>query len=285
MLALRQRLRVKLLASTMLLAMVMMPSALRAEGRLAARYEATLAGITIGTGTWVIDIDTGHYSAVANGKTSGLLRVISGGQGTGSARGVLFDGRPVSSAYTAIIESRKETDQVRLKIHGGNVTELTVVPPQDHSPKRVPIQEGHRRGVLDPMTASILPVPGNVDLLSPNACQRHLPVFDGRLRYDLQLAFKRMDTVKAEKGYAGPVVVCAVYFSPIAGYIPSRTAIKYLAKLHDMEIWLAPIAGTHILVPFRAQAPTPLGRAVFEATEFVSMTTPKRASLDGALAR
>ena len=90
------------------------------------------------------------------------------------------------------------------------------------------------------------------------------------MRYDLQLAFKRMEQVKADKGYAGPVVVCAVYFSPIAGYIPSRTAIKYISKQRDIEVWLAPIAGTRVLVPFRAQGPTPIGEAVLEAAQFVS---------------
>ncbi len=71
-----------------------------------------------------------------------------------------------------------------------------------------------------------------------------------------------MDQVKADKGYAGPVVVCAVYFSPIAGYIPSRAAIRYIAKQRDIEVWLAPIAGTRVLVPFRAQGPTPIGQVV-----------------------
>ena len=70
------------------------------------------------------------------------------------------------------------------------------------------------------------------------------------------------------------MVVCAVYFSPIAGYIPSRAAIKYIAKLRDMEVWLAPIAGTRVLVPFRAQGPTPIGEAVLEATQFVSVADP-----------
>jgi len=107
-------------------------------------------------------------------------------------------------------------------------------------------------------------------------------VFDGRLRYDLQLAFKRMDTVKADKGYAGPVVVCAVYFTPVAGYIPTRAAMKYLSKQRDIEVWMAPIAGTRMLVPFRAQGPTPIGTAVLEATEFVSVASPTRASANGS---
>ncbi len=90
-----------------------------------------------------------------------------------------------------------------------------------------------------------------------------------------------MDNVKAKKGYAGPVVVCAAYFSPVAGFIPSRASIKYLSKQRDMEVWLAPIAGTRILVPFRAQGPTPIGQAVLEASEFVSVPQPARASANG----
>jgi hypothetical protein len=45
--------------------------------------------------------------------------------------------------------------------------------------------------------------------LSQDACRHTIPIFDGNHRYDLKLAFKRMDRVTAEKGYAGPVVVRA----------------------------------------------------------------------------
>jgi hypothetical protein len=112
--------------------------------------------------------------------------------------------------------------------------------------------------------------------MAPEACQRTLSIFDGRMRYDLQLAFKRMDSVKADKGYKGPVVVCAVYFLPIAGFIPSRAAIKYLVELREAECWLAPVAGTRVLVPFRVQIPTPIGLAMLEATHFVSAAQPSR---------
>ena len=54
-------------------------------------------------------------------------------------------------------------------------------------------------------------------------------------------------------------MVCAVYFAPVAGYVPDRAAIKYLIEQRDMEVWLAPIAGTRVLVPFRVSVPTPLG--------------------------
>lgn len=175
----------------------------------------------------------------------------------------------------------KKTDTTRITINNGNVKDFKVDPPQDNDPERVPITEAHQHGVLDPMIALLLRVPGSGEVLSPEACQRSLPVFDGRLRYDLQFAFKRMDKVKASKGYAGPVVVCAAYFSPVAGFIPSRAAIKYLSTQKDMEIWFAPIAGTRVLVPYRVQGPTPIGQAVLEASQFISVPVPTRASANG----
>jgi len=253
-----------------------------AEGRLEARYSATLAGIPIGSGSWTIEAAETQYTATVNGSTSGLLRAFTGGQGNATARTTLNSGKILSSIYAATITTRKHTDSIRITINNGNVKDFKIDPPQDQDPERVPITEAHQHNVLDPMTASLVRVSGNGDLLSPEACDRTIAVFDGRLRYDLQFAFKRMDNVKAKKGYAGQVVVCAAYFSPVAGFIPSRTAIKYLSNQREMEIWLAPIAGTRVLVPYRAQSPTPVGQAVLEASEFISVPLPARAQASGA---
>jgi len=146
------------------------------------------------------------------------------------------------------------------------------VPPVDAD--RIPVTDAQRRGVFDPMTASLLRVPGTGDPVSAEACHAGAPIFDGRMRYDLKLDFKRMEMVKADKGYHGPAVVCAVYFSPVAGYIPDRPVIKYLAAQRDIEITFAPVAGTRILVPFRLRVPTPLGMAMLEASQFLTQATP-----------
>src|SRR6267154_1593692 len=62
------------------------PSAF-AQGKLDARYEATLAGIPVGKGAWTIDISDDTISAAASGGTSGLLKAFAGGSGTGGAQG------------------------------------------------------------------------------------------------------------------------------------------------------------------------------------------------------
>jgi len=125
-------------------------------------------------------------------------------------------------------------------------------------------------------------VAGTGDPVSPEACNRKVAVFDGRVRYDLHSEFKRMEDVKADRGYEGPAVVCAVYFTPIAGYVPDRPAIKYLVTLRDAEVWLAPIEGTRVLVPFRFAMPTPLGTGLLQATEFVTVSQPSQSQRSSA---
>jgi hypothetical protein len=259
-----------------LLGLVVPAGSAAAQGKLDARYEVTLAGIPIGKGAWVIDIADDQYSASASGGTSGLMKTFAGGSGTGASQGRVVNGALVPSSYSATTSSSKKSETIRMTLAGGNVKESAIEPEPGVDPDRIPITDAHRRGVFDPMTAALLRVPGNGDPVSPEACHSATAIFDGRMRYDLKLEFKRMATVRAEKGYQGPVVVCAIYFSPVAGYIPDRAAIKYLAAQRNMEVWLAPIAGTRILVPFKMTIPTPLGTGTLEAVQFLTTATPPR---------
>jgi hypothetical protein len=251
----------------------------RAQGKLDARYTVTLAGVPIGKGAWIIDVADDQYTAAASGMTTGLLRILASGQGSGAARGQINpSGDLMPSSYASTITAGKKTEELRIVLNKGTVKEFAVDPPTPPNPDRIPITEAHRKGVTDPMTAAIVRVPGHGDTLSAEACSRTAAVFDGRMRYDLTMAYKRFEQIKAERGYEGPAVVCAVYFNPIAGHIPDRPAIKYLVAQRDMEIWFAPLAGTRLLVPFRISIPTPLGMGVMEATQFVSTPQAPRAT-------
>jgi hypothetical protein len=249
-----------------------------AQGRLEAEYTATLAGIPIGRGNWIIEISDAEFTAVANGTTVGLLHFFTGGRGTGAARGAVTGGELVPTTYASTITNDRRVDDVRMAFAGGGIANYTVEPPVGPNPDRIPVTDGDRRNVVDPMTSTLDLVGGTGDLLSPPACVRKVSVFDGRMRFDLRSEFKRMEVVKAEKGYQGPVLVCAVYFTPISGFVPERTAIKYLAALRDAETWIAPISGTRVLAPFRFSLPTPLGTGVLQATQFLTVAKPRRAA-------
>lgn len=266
-----------LLAAGALVALVSAMPAF-AQGRVDARYQVTLGGLPIGKGAWVIDIAEDQYTAAASGATSGLLRVFASGQGSAAARGYMVQGLPIPASFAGSITADKKTEEIRMTLDRGDIKDFAITPPTQPNPERVPLTDAHRKGATDPMSAMLLRVPGRDDPVSAQACQRVLPVFDGRVRYDLSLVFKRIERVKTDKGYEGPVAVCGVYFSPVAGHIPERAAIKYLVKQRDMEIWFAPVAATRVMVPYRVIIPTPLGVGVMEATQFVSAPQPSRAA-------
>jgi Protein of unknown function (DUF3108) len=252
------------------------PHSAFAQGRLDARYEATLAGIPVGKGAWTIDIADDQFTAAASGGTSGLLKAFAGGSGTGASQGRVVGGALVSTAYSATTITSKKSEAIHMVLANGVVKEYGIEPEPPVDPDRLPITEAHRHGVYDPMTGSLLRVPGTGELLTPDACRTGASIFDGRMRYDLKLDYKRMETVKAETGYQGPVIVCAIYFTPVAGYIPDRAVIKYLTAQRNIEIAFAPVAGTRILVPYRMVIPTPLGTAMLQATQFITQATPPR---------
>lgn len=267
-----------LMALAAVVAMVAVPAVAWAQTKLNAHYSATLAGIPIGAGTWVINIGEERYSAVVNGGTAGLLKAFAGATGSGLIQGRVVNGAFAPATYLVSTTTRKKTETIRIGLAGGGVKDFSIEPEETPNPDRIPITEAHTRGVVDPMTASLVRVAGQGDPLGPQACQGSTAIFDGRMRYDLRLAYRRMAKVKAEKGYQGPAVVCAVFFTPVAGYVPDRAAIKYLAAQRDMEVWFAPIAGTRVLVPFKVTIPTPLGTGVLEATEFVVSAAVPQAS-------
>ena len=246
-----------------------------AQGRLEAHYEASLAGIAVGKGTWGIEITDDYYSASAQGGTAGLLKAFAGGTGSGSVQGRIVNGVLVPGVYTATVNSKK-SETIRISLANGNVREFAIEPEPPVDAERILVTEAHKKGVVDPMTSSLVRVPGTGELLGPEACRSGASVFDGRLRYDIRLDFKRMETVKADKGYHGPAVVCAIYFTPVAGYIPDRPVIKHLTSERRMEVVMVPIAGTRVLVPYRLTIPTPFGPAVLEATQFNTVALPPR---------
>ena len=236
--------------------------------KLDAAYEATLLGFPIGDVTWTIDFNDNRYSAAAHGATAGLLLIFSRGNGTAEAQGSVTGKEPLASNFLLSITHGSASQQVKILFNRGKASE-SLAPPPKPNPQLVPLNEGYRTGVLDPMSALLINVPGSGETATAAACGRTIAVFDGRMRFNLKLAFKRIEQVQVPDGYEGPAVVCAVSFTPLAGYDPNRYAIKYLQAERDMEIWLAPLNGTRLLVPYRLSVPTPIGVGILQATRFV----------------
>src|SRR6478672_5250735 len=147
-----------------------LPGVAQAQGKLEAHYEASLSGIAVGKGTWAIEIGEDAYSAAAQGATAGLLKAFSGGTGTGEVQGRVVNGALVPGQYNASINSKK-SETIRINILNGNVKDFAIEPQPPVDPDRIVVTEAHKKGVIDPMTSTMVRVPGTGDVLSPDACR------------------------------------------------------------------------------------------------------------------
>jgi hypothetical protein len=249
-----------------------MPGAARADSRLEARYSASVAGLNVGKTDIAVVIGGAEYTSAASGRASGLLRTLLSGEGTLSTRGAVVDNRLAPASFSAKTVGDDEISAVTMTLEGGDAKDVTAET-SDPDAERVPLTAEHRKGVVDPLSALLVPVGGTGAVVAAEACQRTLPIFDGRRRFDLTLSFKRIERVKA-KGYAGPAVVCAVAFKAIAGHRVGSALVKYLGGGREIELTLAPIAGTRLLAPFRLSIANMLGNILVEATAFETSTTP-----------
>jgi len=241
-----------------------------AQVKLDASYRATLLGLPIGQISWTIELRDNRFTTAATGGISGILRVFTDGHGDVAAHGQLSGGRPVASNFALKLIAGKWSDDVQILFKGDKAKEYVTAPPNPDA-NLVPLTDANRVGVVDPMTALLVYMPGAGETAVPEACDRTVPIFDGHTRYNLRLTFKRIDKVTTEQGYQGPAVVCAVQFFPLAGYNPNHFLITFLAAQHDTEIWLAPFAGSRLMVPYRMAMPTPFGLGVLQAIKFESL--------------
>jgi uncharacterized protein DUF3108 len=249
-----------------------------ADGRLEAKYKITLAGITVGTGTWTLDVGEESYSGVASGKVAGVLKLFASGEGSATARGQIAGGKVVPSSFTLNSTRGSKIDNVRIAMAANIVRDSSAEPPPSPGGDRVPLTPEHKKGVVDPGSAAIMPAAGPGDLLRAEACNRTVPVFDGRQRYDLIMSYDRIETAKEVQGYSGQLLVCHIAYRPVAGHRSGREDLITLADNDTIEAWFGPVAGTRVLVPVRVSLVTTFGTLVVQATQFNATVRGRQAS-------
>jgi hypothetical protein len=247
-----------------------------AEGKLDASYTISFARLEVGEISATVVIGDNDYAISARGRAGGIMKALIDGEGSFAARGTLKEGYPLATTFTSKMVSDVETSEVTMVLDDGRVKDLTAIPPPNTN--SVSVTETNRQGIVDPLTAMLFSTAVGGESLSQAACRQALPIFDGRQRFDLKLGFKRMDKVTAEKGYAGPAVVCSVIYEPIAGHRPSAGLVKYLSEGREMEMALAPIAGTRFLVPFRVSVVSMIANLAIVANRFEVVAQPAGAS-------
>ena len=144
----------------------------------------------------------------------------------------------------------------------------------------MPLSEAHKRAVVDPVSALVMPAVSRGPLLDPENCNRTIPVFDGAARFDVVLSYAGTRNVE-KPGYSGPVLICNARYAPIAGHRANRPGTKFMTDNRDMSVWLAPVESARLLIPLRIAVRTMVGMSIIEATRWTFETAPGSPSGQG----
>jgi hypothetical protein len=241
-----------------------------------AEYGISLIGIPIGVASLDAQITGNTYRLEMQAKLTGLAGVLTGGKGGAVATGTLANARPLPATFAVTSATSDAKRTLRMALASGDVREVEIKPPLENwdTPDRVPVTIANKRGVVDPLSAILMPVLGRADDLR-GACNRSIPVFDGATRFNVVLSYRETKTIETQ-GYKGPIAICGVRYVPIAGHRPQRAVTKFMEANREMEVALAPI-GDKVFAPYRISIKTMVGTAVLEAVRFDAPDTAQAA--------
>lgn len=243
--------------------------------KVAASYNIRFNGIGIGDFRFWSNLTTKQYTLSAKANVSVLLGMAFDWKGATSSSGTVTAKGPVPANYNFKYETSDKSEQIELRFANNSVSEVLLNPPKIPKPGRVPVTADHLRDVVDPLSAVILlsrvtgTKKGGTD-----ACDRKLPIFDGKMRYDLIFSYKGTKQLESEGGYRGPAYVCKVKFVAIAGHKPGRKE-DVISSSENIEVWLVPVPEAHLVVPYHVSIPTPAGAASMTSERF-EIETPAR---------
>lgn len=255
---------------------------LSTASRITAVYDVSLGNFNLGKFHLTTTFRGDAYQMRGEGNFSILEGLVYRWQGSTASSGRVTSEGPEPEMYALrYSDGGRRGEQLRMTFDGGAVQKVTIYPGGRKTPGTIPVTKEQLEGVLDPMSGAFLTASSQNPNGDLEVCRQILPVFDGRQRFDLVLSPKKAVTVKktTKGGYGGPAVICRVKFIPIAGYQPDNPGIRMMSQSDEIEVWLIPVRGTYMYVPYRIVLPTPVGYGTAMVSS-IHVGGAKRASLD-----
>lgn len=263
------------LLSTLLLlpvAMFLAPPAQAGSAKLpshvTALYKITFGILgDIGFFRFKSDVDGEDYNLSADAKIDTTVFDYNGTMtSTGNVFSAVFSAVTKPSHYTfqfkqkALLSSSKKKS-LGIGFDQTGVREVRWVPPDDFPDGFIPVTKEQLRNVLDPLTGVMSLSVGD----TARPCERRLPIFDGRQRFDLVF------TPAGSPVSPAADQVCHVKMIPISGYKRGEGSESVISG--TIEVVLRPVPEANIVIPYRVTVPTIIGAAVL-TSEQADITMP-----------
>jgi hypothetical protein len=230
------------------------------ERVLALRYDVYVGGFYVFGFDASVGLDRGAYAVTLEGNTRGLLsRFWTWRLGLSSSGAASSPADLVPAEFDSTSEWRGKPRRTTLRFTGGGHYAIERDPsePQDRDadtdddlPASLPV------GTMDPIAASLAALAASG---RDGTCERRIPVFDGKRRYDLIVHNDEGTTTLHPSNfsaYAGPALTCRIALDRISGFSARRTAHYWDDNGGNLPvIWAASLASGLPMVPVRFMAP------------------------------
>jgi hypothetical protein len=224
-------------AASLLLGLSLAAGDARAQGPLEidAEYSASVWAIPVGRVALSAELGQESYTARAVSQAAGLGALFSDVRIESAVEGAIAAGRARPQTYAHDEFTGAKHRRIDMSFDGR--VARSVAAPDFSSWGEPPASEADRSGAIDPMTAVLM----LAEAMTGDApCSGVLPVFDGRLRYDLDLRARGRETVRT-RAWRGEALVCDAYYRPISGYTDEQRPEPGELR-HPLTFWLAPLA-------------------------------------------
>ncbi|WP_244434201.1 DUF3108 domain-containing protein [Azospirillum sp. B506] len=266
--------RTALMAAGLSLSLLPLTMAVALAEPVKAAYRVFVGGITALDVDATLEVTGDRYRIAVSATTGGTIGRLFSWRTDSQSDGLVHgdDLRPANHRQTS--QLRGEPRNVTLTYGPqGDVSASVTPPPEKDDREAVP--PALQRDTLDPLTAVL-------DLLftvgASQQCNRSVPVFDGRRRYDMlfgEVGWRIVDPSRYSI-FSGVAHQCRVTYKPVAGYARSSSGGRFWQRSNPADrppvnVWLAPIAAGYPPLPVRLETDSDLGSVV---VHLIGVTPP-----------
>lgn len=249
------------------------PEAAPSPLNIEAGFTVYVGGFLLARGRYKARLEGDAYRLDVSVTTAGAPAALYEAEFNLLSEGDIAEARIRPRRYMSDARGTRYTRKVTLDYDGNGMPHLSATPPYEPG-DLTGTSPSQRIATQDPISAVLVPVAGG-----GNPCDRSIPVFDGRRRYDLKLTDAGTTSVTRQRAdVPAGVVVCNVRYVPVAPIVEKRKFTDMLRRNDDTKIWLAPFDGGRIYLPVRLQFRTPLGGAVAEIERLDERAGPVKAA-------
>ncbi len=265
----RRRGGIALAAAAVASAMAAVHAAAAAEP-LRLRYDVYNSGFRVLTFTVNVREETRSYRLDGQFETRGMVDVLMGLSSRVEAEGEIGAGGTVRPRrYASFSHIRGSNRHIVMDYRADGSVAVDATPDDE---ERTPVAPAQIVNTVDALSAA---VQISRSLTETGTCERTIPVFDGRRRYDMQISDRGEQMVKPSRYslFAGPAHACYSKIRRIAGY--TLDAPKRPPR-DDGMFWLTRLIPDGPPVPVRMEFDGNWGTSVVHLVEVTAAGMTRR---------